>query len=628
MTATAVLRPETAGFEPINLTAGGSIVIGRSRSADYRVEHPQVSGLQCTVSLSSTGVLSLEDTSTNGTFVDGRLIGRGVAVDLSHRSCITLLVASIEERNEEFDDGVIPAFYVELRSTPLAPSTSPVGASKRTVRAGAAAPSSAPRAWAKPPRASAKRVAADSWQTGSCRRPLRRSRLGPSVPCLLPELSSELVALIVAFLDSSSTLHLGTSCKRLAVSCQQAVETLHLKRLATPLPPPHLSLLLGRFRAITHLTLAPNTLAHPPLPHESCAVLTTRTARRHWLKGVDAADAADAANAADAAADAADADSESPIPAESLTSGHVLASLLPNLTTLHVAGNTLLASGAQHLADALRAAAISIDINTTSTTLRDATTSPTSPPRRRALPLASLDLSNTRLGVEWAPTGTSYPPDAPTSLLRSLGRAHSLTSLGLSSNHLGTWAASPLAHWLASPSCALASLDLSRNALSDLGTEMIARSLRSNTSLTSLDLAENLVTDSGCRKLAKCLDLVEHFGHNATLRSLGLAWNGIEYAAAIDLVKKVTARVRRRDIVGSLGSIASSDDDDAGVPSGPFALARIDLGMNAFGIYHGHEGGVGAPVDGMGMTSAQLGSMRTAVRKAREAGLDIVCEVS
>ena len=64
------------------------------------------------------------------------------------------------------------------------------------------------------------------------------------------------------------------------------------------------------------------------------------------------------------------------------------------------------------------------------------------------------------------------------------------------------------------------------------------------------------------------------------------------------------------------------------MPSGPFALARIDLGMNAFGIYHGHEGGVGAPVDGMGMTSAQLGSMRTAVRKAREAGLDIVCEVS
>ena len=41
-----------AGYKDIVLTSSEpSCVIGRSRNADYNVSHPQVSGLQCTLSL-------------------------------------------------------------------------------------------------------------------------------------------------------------------------------------------------------------------------------------------------------------------------------------------------------------------------------------------------------------------------------------------------------------------------------------------------------------------------------------------------------------------------------------------------------------------------------------------------
>ena len=79
----AILRCDVPGFPAtINLASDcTTVVIGRSRNADYRVEHPQVSGLQCTLTLRG-GRLTLRDTSTNGTYVNGSLIERNETIEL------------------------------------------------------------------------------------------------------------------------------------------------------------------------------------------------------------------------------------------------------------------------------------------------------------------------------------------------------------------------------------------------------------------------------------------------------------------------------------------------------------------------------------------------------------------
>ena len=75
-----------------------SCVIGRSRNADYHVSHPQISGLQCTLTLElAHSRLLVTDMSTNGTFVDGTVVGRGQACELSNGSTVHFLGANPEE---------------------------------------------------------------------------------------------------------------------------------------------------------------------------------------------------------------------------------------------------------------------------------------------------------------------------------------------------------------------------------------------------------------------------------------------------------------------------------------------------------------------------------------------------
>ena len=110
-------------FEHITLTADDAekaeLVIGRSHRADYHIDHPQVSGLQCTlkVDMKPPHKLTLKDTSTNGTFVDGREIGRDKTVELTAGCTVTFLVNTVEEKDLEFGTE-IPSFKVELRKPP------------------------------------------------------------------------------------------------------------------------------------------------------------------------------------------------------------------------------------------------------------------------------------------------------------------------------------------------------------------------------------------------------------------------------------------------------------------------------------------------------------------------------
>ena len=121
-----VLRSDVTGLGNIQLTRERStVVIGRSRSVDYRIDHPQarrsnrsslthrnsphrparrsslrvvhscqVSGLQCTLRLEEPPGqrVLVTDSSTNGTFVNGEEVARGETRELPVGAVMTILV--------------------------------------------------------------------------------------------------------------------------------------------------------------------------------------------------------------------------------------------------------------------------------------------------------------------------------------------------------------------------------------------------------------------------------------------------------------------------------------------------------------------------------------------------------
>ena len=124
---------------------------------------------------------------------------------------------------------------------------------------------------------------------------------------------------------------------------------------------------------------------------------------------------------------------------------------------------------------------------------------------RSPLPLTTIDLSDTKLSVEWRSGRISQQPECVVKLLKGFGRATQLTSLALAGNMLDSSAALALASWLSKPSARLLTLDLSRNAVGDAGGEAIAKALRTNASLTSLHLDECMLTDiAACERRALC----------------------------------------------------------------------------------------------------------------------------
>ena len=100
-----VLRSDLRSFKSIQLTREKStVVIGRSRSVDYRIDHPQVSGLQCTVRLEDPPGqrVLVTDSSTNGTFVNGVEVTRGETRELPVGATMTILIGSVAERDVEW----------------------------------------------------------------------------------------------------------------------------------------------------------------------------------------------------------------------------------------------------------------------------------------------------------------------------------------------------------------------------------------------------------------------------------------------------------------------------------------------------------------------------------------------
>lgn len=108
--------------------------------------------------------------------------------------------------------------------------------------------------------------------------------------------------------------------------------------------------------------------------------------------------------------------------------------------------------------------------------------------------IVSLDLSNNKIGG-----------DGMSKIATALAANTSITDLDLGANGLSKSAAKALATALSSPTCVIARLQLSGNALGIYGTEELAAGLRGNTSVTTLGLQNNNVGNDGAAKLLDIL---------------------------------------------------------------------------------------------------------------------------
>lgn len=504
-----VLRSDVAGFESIPLARDRStIVIGRSRSVDYRIDHPQVSGLQCTVRLEQppgTRVL-VTDSSTNGTFVDGEEVARGETRELRSGALMTLLVATTRERDAEFAEE-IPCFRVEMRpARPRSKQATPssraaaradagtVDRPRRASTAGLATPTakrlrrSAPRS-AKPMLAEEEGKAPEEDAEED---PGEQSEEQPTLDCLL---ACELLTMVLSMLSSVAMLQASACCKRLHAAASM-VDEIKLNAPRSTMTPPQAERLFGRFSLLRSLRLHGRCLSFGP----ACALVSR---------------------------------------------------LLPRLELLDLRGNELTGVGAITMAEQLQAAAHAprtLPLHTLE--LRNASLCATKLPGQLAdEPTAALRLIGAlrfaeRL-VRLNLSGNALKPTTAATIAEALlGPGSRLLELQLEQNYLGDEGARVLALALtphvapkddASPPSPNASGESSRPAAPhgvdgappDDGSSAASRA---PPPLLELRLDENFLTCACCPELSGLL------AANATLQRLGLSNNGIDGTGGMQLV--------------------------------------------------------------------------------------------
>jgi hypothetical protein len=168
-------------------------------------------------------------------------------------------------------------------------------------------------------------------------------------------------------------------------------------------------------------------------------------------------------------------------------------SSLVDLRTLHVTCCKLYMPRAGSLAPSLALMPQLTSLNLAGNFIGDAGAASLAPILARMAQLTSIDLSCNAIGDAGA-----------ASLAPSLARMAQLTSLDLGGNGIGAAGAASLAPSLARMA-QLASLDLSRNDIGDAGAASLAPSLALMPQLASLYLGDNYIGDAGAASLAPSL---------------------------------------------------------------------------------------------------------------------------
>ena len=117
----ARLVAELPGFPAITLTrANPTITLGKQQRGAGCIKQPEASGSHCTLSLNpESGGLTLTDTSTNGTCIDGTKIRENLKDrprDLVDDQTFSIVARSREDSLKRFD-GRLPVYRVMIRST-------------------------------------------------------------------------------------------------------------------------------------------------------------------------------------------------------------------------------------------------------------------------------------------------------------------------------------------------------------------------------------------------------------------------------------------------------------------------------------------------------------------------------
>jgi len=80
--------------------AANMITFGRNKGCDIKIPHPHASGYHCALQRDAQGVVFLEDTSTNGTWVNGKLVGKGKKVYTTHGDIVHVVRPSKADNEE------------------------------------------------------------------------------------------------------------------------------------------------------------------------------------------------------------------------------------------------------------------------------------------------------------------------------------------------------------------------------------------------------------------------------------------------------------------------------------------------------------------------------------------------
>lgn len=87
---------------PNQLLTHESVDFGRKSSCRVQIKHPAVSGIHCELTNLGSGEVWLKDHSTNGTFVNGTIVGKGKKVLLHDGSEIVLIKSATDKIGYKF----------------------------------------------------------------------------------------------------------------------------------------------------------------------------------------------------------------------------------------------------------------------------------------------------------------------------------------------------------------------------------------------------------------------------------------------------------------------------------------------------------------------------------------------
>jgi len=76
---------------PTTTLVGGTVNFGRNKKCDIVIPHPVASGMHCTLTRDKDNIIFLQDSSTNGTWVNGKLVGKGKKVYMNHGDIVHLV---------------------------------------------------------------------------------------------------------------------------------------------------------------------------------------------------------------------------------------------------------------------------------------------------------------------------------------------------------------------------------------------------------------------------------------------------------------------------------------------------------------------------------------------------------